>query len=38
MALAHTFEANPHWLPRNPRGALDALPGRLIRGFRDAPV
>jgi len=27
MALAHTFEANPHWLPRNPRGALDALPG-----------
>jgi cytochrome P450 len=27
MALAHTFEANPHWLPRNPRGALKDIPG-----------
>lgn len=26
-ALAHTFEANPHWLPRNPPGALDHIPG-----------
>lgn len=27
MALAHTFKANPHWLPRNPREALRAIPG-----------
>jgi len=27
MALAHTFEGNPHWLPRSPRGALDHVPG-----------
>ena len=27
MALAHTYAANPHWLPRQPRRALDALPG-----------
>ena len=27
MALAHTYAANPHWLPRPPRSALDALPG-----------
>ncbi|QHL90600.1 cytochrome P450 [Sphingomonas changnyeongensis] len=27
MALAHTFKANPHWLPRNPRDALRAIPG-----------
>jgi cytochrome P450 len=27
MALAHTFEANPHWLPRNAPHALDDLPG-----------
>ena len=26
-ALAHTFDANPHWLPRNPPGALDHIPG-----------
>jgi cytochrome P450 len=26
-ALAHTFEANPHWLPRNPPNALDHIPG-----------
>jgi cytochrome P450 len=27
MPLAHTFEANPHWLPRNPPHALDDMPG-----------
>ena len=27
MALAHSFKANPHWLPRQPPGALDAIPG-----------
>ena len=27
MALAHTFKANPHWLPRQRRDALDKLPG-----------
>ncbi len=27
MALAHTLEANPHWLPRTPRAALDHVPG-----------
>jgi len=27
MALAHTFEGNPHWLPRSPRGSLDHVPG-----------
>lgn len=27
MALAHRFEANPHWLPPNPRGALGGIPG-----------
>jgi cytochrome P450 len=26
-ALAHTFKANPHWLPRNPPSALDHIPG-----------
>ncbi|MEK6542660.1 MAG: cytochrome P450 [Pseudomonadota bacterium] len=26
-ALTHTFEANPHWLPRNPKGALAHIPG-----------
>ena len=26
-ALAHTFAANPHWLPRNPPAALDHIPG-----------
>ena len=26
-ALAHTFKANPHWLPRNPPGALAHIPG-----------
>jgi cytochrome P450 len=25
--LAHTFEANPHWLPRNPPGSLAHIPG-----------
>lgn len=27
MALAHTFEANPHWLPRNPDHAVADIPG-----------
>jgi cytochrome P450 len=27
MALAHTFKANPHWLPRNPAWVLNAIPG-----------
>lgn len=27
MALAHTFEANPHWLPLNPKRALNHIPG-----------
>jgi cytochrome P450 len=27
MALAHTFKANPHWLPRNPPDMLKAIPG-----------
>ena len=27
MALAHTYAANPQWLPRQPRDALDAIPG-----------
>ncbi len=27
MALAHTYTANPHWLPRLRSRALDALPG-----------
>ena len=27
MALAHTFAANPHWPPRLPDAALDAIPG-----------
>ena len=27
MTLAHTYAANPHWLPRQPRGTLAALPG-----------
>jgi cytochrome P450 len=27
MALAHTFAANPHWLPPAPRDALRAIPG-----------
>ncbi len=27
MALAHTYAANPHWLPKNPGRELDALPG-----------
>jgi hypothetical protein len=25
--LAHTFEANPHWLPRQPASALAHIPG-----------
>ncbi len=27
MAYAHLNEANPHWLPRTPRAALDHIPG-----------
>ncbi|MBS0478674.1 MAG: cytochrome P450 [Proteobacteria bacterium] len=27
MAYAHTLEANPHWLPHPPRGALAHIPG-----------
>lgn len=27
MALANTAEANPHWLPMNPRGTLANIPG-----------
>ncbi|MDB5695728.1 MAG: cytochrome family protein [Sphingomonas bacterium] len=27
MALAHTYAANPHWVPRPAKDALDALPG-----------
>ncbi|WP_425228599.1 cytochrome P450 [Sphingomonas sp.] len=27
MALAHTYAANPHWLPKLGGGALDAIPG-----------
>lgn len=27
MAYAHTHAANPHWLPRAPKNALDAIPG-----------
>ena len=27
MALAHSFKANPHWLPRNPKSAVAAIPG-----------
>lgn len=27
MALAHTFKANPHWLPQNPLSAIAAIPG-----------
>jgi len=27
MALAHTFDANPHWLPRNGRRSLAHIPG-----------
>jgi len=27
MPYAHTFAANPHWLPRNPPRVLDAIPG-----------
>lgn len=27
QALAHTFKANPHWLPRNPPEALAHIPG-----------
>ncbi|MEN2787775.1 cytochrome P450 [Sphingomonas qilianensis] len=27
MPLAHSFKANPHWLPRQPAGALSAIPG-----------
>ncbi|MFM1982498.1 MAG: Cytochrome [Pseudomonadota bacterium] len=27
MAYAHTHAANPHWLPRLPRAATDAIPG-----------
>ena len=27
MAYAHTIEANPHWLPRNPPRTLGAIPG-----------
>ena len=27
MALAHSFKANPHWLPRQKPGAIAAIPG-----------
>jgi cytochrome P450 len=27
MAYAHTFDANPHWLPRNPARSLAHIPG-----------
>jgi cytochrome P450 len=27
MAYAHSFEANPHWLPRLPNSATDHIPG-----------
>ena len=27
MPYAHTIEANPHWLPKNPPRAIDAIPG-----------
>ena len=27
MALAHSYAANPHWLPRQPARSLDAIPG-----------
>src|SRR4051812_50180385 len=27
MAYAHTFGANPHWLPRNPGRSLAHIPG-----------
>ena len=27
MALAHRFAANPHWLPLNRKGVLNAIPG-----------
>ena len=27
MAYAHSFEANPHWLPRLPHSATDHVPG-----------
>jgi cytochrome P450 len=27
MALAHSFQANPHWAPRNPKSALAGIPG-----------
>lgn len=27
MALAHSFEANPHWLPLNPKSAVADIPG-----------
>jgi len=27
MALAHTFKANPHWLPRQSPSAIAAIPG-----------
>ncbi|WP_260597255.1 cytochrome P450 [Sphingomonas endolithica] len=27
MALAHSFKANPHWLPRQAKGVLDTIPG-----------
>ena len=27
MAYAHTIEGNPHWLPVNPRSALNDIPG-----------
>ena len=27
MALAHSFKANPHWMPRQKKGVLDFIPG-----------
>ncbi len=27
MAYAHSFEANPHWLPKPPKGNVDHVPG-----------
>lgn len=46
MALAHRFEANPHWLPRLPDKALRAIPGEdgwpivgnTLRILRDPPA
>jgi cytochrome P450 len=45
MALAHTFEANPHWLPRLKKADTDHIPGddgwpllgNTIKQLRDPP-